>query len=116
MDVAQSIRKLRTERDLTQRQLGQIAGVSAEAVSQWECSRAVPRMGAIERMSDYFGIPKSAIMGDAVNFMVVQAPRNEQVDELARLWESMDDDGRRQLMIYARGLAATYPRDKEGIR
>lgn len=66
MNVAMSIRKLREGHGLTQEQLGVIAGVSSMAVSQWENGRAVPRMGSIQRMSDYFGIPKSVIMGDAV--------------------------------------------------
>lgn len=64
MDVAASIKKLREEHDLTQEQLGEIAGVSSMAVSQWENGRAVPRMGSIQRMADYFGVPKSVIMGD----------------------------------------------------
>ena len=64
MDVAASIRKLREEHELTQEQLGEIAGVSSMAVSQWENGRAVPRMGSIQRMADYFGVPKSVIMGD----------------------------------------------------
>jgi len=64
MDVAASIKKLREEHDLTQEQLGEIAGVSSMAVSQWENGRAVPRMGSIQRMADYFGVPKSVVMGD----------------------------------------------------
>ena len=66
MRVAESIRKLREANSLTQEQLGEIAGVSSMAVSQWENGRAVPRMGSIQRMADYFNVPKSAIMGDAV--------------------------------------------------
>lgn len=65
MDVGASIKKLRESHDMTQEQLGVVAGVSSMAVSQWENGRAVPRMGSIQRMSDYFGIPKSTIMGDA---------------------------------------------------
>lgn len=34
------------------------------AVSQWENGRSVPRMGSIQRMADYFKVPKSTIMGD----------------------------------------------------
>ena len=64
MDVRFGIRKLRETHDLTQEQFGAIAGVSSMAVSQWENGRAVPRMGAIQRLSDHFGVPKSEIMGD----------------------------------------------------
>ena len=66
MNVGESIKKLRESHDMTQEQLGVVAGVSSMAVSQWENGRAVPRMGSIQRMSDYFGVPKSTIMGDVV--------------------------------------------------
>lgn len=65
MKVGESIRKLRESHDMTQEQLGEVAGVSSMAVSQWENGRAVPRMGSIQRMADYFNVPKSTIMGDA---------------------------------------------------
>ena len=64
MDVRESIKKLREDNGLTQEQLGEIAGVSSMAVSQWENGRAVPRMGSIQRMADHFNVPKSIIMGD----------------------------------------------------
>lgn len=65
MDVRFAIRKLRESHDMTQERFGEIAGVSSMAVSQWENGRAVPRMGSIQRLADYFGVPKSEIMGDA---------------------------------------------------
>ena len=61
MGVAENIKWLRTERDLTQEEFGKIADVSAMSVSQWENDRAVPRMGAVQRISDYFGIKASNI-------------------------------------------------------
>lgn len=64
MGVAENIKRLRTERDLTQEEFGKIADVSAMAVSQWENGRAVPRMGAVQRIADYFGIKASNIIDD----------------------------------------------------
>ena len=37
-------------------------GVSDKAVSTWEQNKTVPRMGAIQKMADYFGIQKSDII------------------------------------------------------
>lgn len=64
MGVAENIKRLRTERDLTQEEFGKIADVSAMAVSQWENGRAVPRMGAVQRIADHFGIKASNIIDD----------------------------------------------------
>ena len=64
MGVAENIKRLRTERDLTQEEFGKIADVSAMAVSQWENGRAVPRMGAVQRIADHFGLKASNIIDD----------------------------------------------------
>lgn len=66
MTIGKNIRRIRTSNDLTQEEFGAIAGVSSMAVSQWENDRAVPRMGAVQLISDYFSIPKSEII-DAEN-------------------------------------------------
>lgn len=51
MGIAENIKRLREAHDMTQEEFGKIAGVSAMAVSQWENGRAVPRMGAVEKLA-----------------------------------------------------------------
>lgn len=53
------------EHGLSQSELGKIAGVSDKAVSTWELGLKTPRMGAVEKMANHFGITKSAIVDDA---------------------------------------------------
>jgi repressor LexA len=60
--LAENIRNFRKAHGLTQAELGKIAGVSDKAVSTWEKGTAQPRMGAIQRMADYFNEPKSLII------------------------------------------------------
>lgn len=64
MGIRENIIKLRELFDVTQEQLGAIAGVTRGAVSQWEGGFSEPRMGAIQKMSDYFHISKSNIIED----------------------------------------------------
>ena len=66
MSIAENIKKIRLEHGLSQAELGKIAGVSDKAVSTWELGTKIPRMGAVEKMANYFGIPKSAIVDDAL--------------------------------------------------
>lgn len=73
MSVGNNIRKIRIKNGLTQEELGKIADVSSMAVSQWENDRAVPRMGAVQRMADYFGISKSQIIDDDA---IIDTPLN----------------------------------------
>lgn len=65
MSIAENIKKLRTDHDLSQAEFGKIAGVSDKAVSTWEMGTKVPRMGAVEKLAAYFGVTKSAILDDA---------------------------------------------------
>lgn len=64
MSIADNIKKIREEFGLTQDELGSIAGVSGGAVSTWERGTAEPRMGAVQKISDYLKINKSDIVDD----------------------------------------------------
>ncbi len=62
MSVSENIKRLREAYNLSQDELGKIAGVSGKAVSKWENGLSDPRMGAVEKMAAYFGVPKSVII------------------------------------------------------
>lgn len=63
MSIAKIIKELREKHDLTQSELGAIAGVSGKAVWTWESGTAEPRIGAVEKMASYFGMTKSELLG-----------------------------------------------------
>jgi len=64
MTIAENIKRLREQHGLTQAEFGEIAGVSDKAVSTWENGTAEPRMGAIQKISEYFNITKGSIVDD----------------------------------------------------
>ena len=64
MGISENIKLLREQYGLSQKELGQIAGVSDKAVSTWEQGIKEPRMGAIQKIADHFGIQKSNIIDD----------------------------------------------------
>lgn len=66
MGIENNIKRLREMHGLTQEQLGEIAGVSDKAVSTWENGSNYPRMGAIQKMADHFGITKSQLIEDEI--------------------------------------------------
>ena len=66
MTIGERIKALREQHDMTQSELADICGVSDKAISTWENGRNIPRMGAIQKMADYFGISKSAIIENIV--------------------------------------------------
>ena len=60
--VAENITKLLKEKRITKLELAKIAGVSESTVGKWTLEKATPRMGAIQKISDYFNIPKAYIL------------------------------------------------------
>lgn len=62
MSIADNIKKLRESHGMSQAEFGEIAGVTYQAVSAWESGIKEPRMGAIQRIADYFGLKKSNII------------------------------------------------------
>ncbi|MCM3598970.1 helix-turn-helix domain-containing protein [Metabacillus idriensis] len=64
MSIGKNIKKLREIHNLSQKDLAEIAGVSDKAVSTWENGLKDPRMGAIQKIADHFGILKSDIIED----------------------------------------------------
>lgn len=80
MGISENIKLLREQYGLSQKELGQIAGVSDKAVSTWEQGIKEPRMGAIQKIADHFGIQKSNIIEDngLQSQSVTLTPRDER--------------------------------------
>ena len=51
--------KLMNERDINQREIAQAVGVSESTVGKWLLLKAIPRMGVIQKLADYFNVGKS---------------------------------------------------------
>lgn len=64
MGISENLKKLRQKYNLTQEDLAKIAGVTNKAVSTWETGKKEPRMGAIERIANHFGLKKSNLIED----------------------------------------------------
>lgn len=64
MGISENIKLLREIYNLSQKDLGLIVGVTDKAVSTWEKGLKEPRMGAIKKIADNFGLKKSNIIED----------------------------------------------------
>lgn len=117
--TGKNIARLRMLSGMTQDDFARVAGVSRSAVAQWERGSAEPRMGAIQRLSDYFHVPKAWVIEDGgmggvqmVAGVLVKSASNglsEDENTLLDLYRSMSGDGRIALLAAARGLATAYP-------
>lgn len=102
--VGDNIRNLRLRYNLTQQDLAKIAGVTNKAISSWEHNRTEPRMGAIQKIADHFGIKKSDIL---------EPPELEIIEtEEAKLiadYHGLNSEGKNILWGLLKSLSNTYP-------
>lgn len=84
MSIGSNIKRLRTDAQLSQAELGKIAGVTDKAVSTWEAGIKTPRMGAVEKMAAYFGVPKSAILDDVYQSPAPVPPGFEPIPKMVK--------------------------------
>ena len=89
MPISENIRKLREKFGITQKDLAEIAGVTDKAVSTWELGTYEPRMGAIQKISDHFGIQKSNIIEENGMDDIYKKPTTVSDDGL---WNSLSTD------------------------
>lgn len=95
MSIANNIRVLRESHGLTQVEFGRIAGVSDKAVSTWENGTAEPRMGAIQKIADYYGIKKSEIIEDETP---INASADRRKAEFVKVFDRLTSE-QQQLVI-----------------
>ena len=60
--IGKLIAKLRKEKDLTQRELGEMVGVGYRAVSKWETGQTMPDISIINELSEILGISSDELL------------------------------------------------------
>lgn len=62
---AKNLRRFLESRGMQDKDLCEITGASQTAVSDWLNAKKFPRIDKIEKMANYFGVPKSALIEDS---------------------------------------------------
>ena len=63
MTIGTNIKRLRQNKGITQEALGEVLGISGQAISKWENASALPDISILPRLADYFGISIDELMG-----------------------------------------------------
>ena len=75
MTTGQNIRAWRKHRGLTQKQLGQLCGISAAAVGSYEKGATLPKRRVVEKLAAALGVAAEKLTGDRPLCMDAQPPR-----------------------------------------
>ena len=81
MNIGNNIAALRKEKGITQEELANILGVSAQAVSKWENNSSCPDVALLTDIADYFGVTVDALLraqGDEITSVQPQVNTSSQ--------------------------------------
>lgn len=63
LNIGKSVRALRQERNVTQEELANAIGVTAQAVSKWERNEGYPDVTMLPKIARYFGVSLDTVYG-----------------------------------------------------
>lgn len=63
MSIGSTIKKLRRERNMTQEQLAECLGITANAVSQWECDQTAPDISQLPMLARILQVTTDRLLG-----------------------------------------------------
>lgn len=63
LNIGETIKRLRKERDITQEEFAQVIGVTCQSVSRWEIGNCYPDIELIPAIADFFGVSSDMLMG-----------------------------------------------------
>ena len=63
LNIGETIKRLRKERDITQEELAEILGVTCQSVSRWEKNSCYPDIELIPTIASFFNISTDKLMG-----------------------------------------------------
>ncbi len=108
LKLGENLKKFRLKRELTQEQLADILGVSAQAVSRWENGTTYPDITLLPTIAGYFEITLDELMG------MEDLKSEEQLKELIA---KLDENGNKGLIyeniLLLREAVKTYPTDHQ---
>lgn len=95
----------------TQKDAAAYFGVSLGTYRNWEQGRVELSSAQLGQLSDLYGVTVDYLLGKTANYTAssVRIGMSEQEHELVDIYRSLNAHGRDQLMVFARGCAASYP-------
>ena len=81
---AKRLKELRLKSEYSQKQLGDLLGITQQAVQKWEKDIAHPDIDALIKMADFFDVTIDYLLGrtDTPNVEIVKASPKSGADEI----------------------------------
>lgn len=102
LQIAENLRRLRQERNMTQAELADRLGVSYQAVSRWENKSSYPDIELLPAIASLFGVTVDYLLGNT---------ERRVGREWWDTWKGLSDPGER--LIQLRRMHRAFPEDQE---
>ena len=104
LNIGETIKKLRKEREITQEEFAEILGVSCQSVSRWENNSCYPDIELVPTIAAFFGISTDKLMG------IDEAAEKKAVDQyLKDFQEAISVGNIDECIRIARAGVAEFP-------
>lgn len=109
MSIGTTIKKLRRERNMTQEELADMVGVTACAVSQWECDRTAPDITQIPVLATIFEVSADILL----EIDITKSKRTHEIAAFDEQCELLFKQGKHlERLSLCRDMQRKYPNDE----
>ncbi|MCL2776116.1 MAG: helix-turn-helix domain-containing protein [Oscillospiraceae bacterium] len=104
MNIGETIKKLRKQKDMTQEQLAEYLNISTQAVSKWETNLTLPDITLVPMLANIFDISADVLLGIDITLKKERIEKIEK-EALNYLFKSQYEEAKKIL----RGALKEYP-------
>lgn len=109
MSIGTTIRRLRREKNITQEALAEMLGVSACAISQWECDRTAPDISQIPVLATVFEVSADVLL----EIDITKSKRAQEIAGFDEQCNIMFNQGKyNERLALCRNMQKKYPNDE----
>lgn len=106
INIAENLKRLRKERNITQEKLAEFIGVSFQAVSKWERDEGYPDITLLPVLANFFGVTTDELIG------MNEIKDKQKLDEILQQYEENNTAGKIQKCIdLCRDGLKSFPND-----
>lgn len=109
MSIAETIKGLRVEYNLTQGQLASALGITQDSISLWECGKRLPDLQYVLKLADIFHVSADYLLGrtdDLGNISLLSqgTPPSKKERELLAIFRQMTEAQQNRFLGIGEGM------------
>lgn len=106
MDFPKELRRLRLEKNILQKDLGNLVGVEAKQISRLETGYCEPNLDMLVRLANAFGCSIDYLLGRETEDGVIKIISQSEKSEIQALFDKLDRFEKERVLGYVRALVA----------